>query len=59
MNATKQKIIGYMGLMFVGVYAVALGLLSLLVQVKRSSLQFLTSSKETKKRQVEWKYWDV
>jgi len=59
MNATKQKIIGYMGLMFVGVYAVALGLLSLLVQVKRSSLQFLTSSKETKKRQVEWRYWDV
>jgi hypothetical protein len=57
MNAKKQRLIGYMGLMFVGVYAVALGLLSLLGQVKNISLRFLTGSKETKKRQQERQYW--
>jgi hypothetical protein len=57
MNAKKQRLIGYMGLMFVGVYAVALGLLSLLGQVKNISLQFLIGSKETKKRQQERQYW--
>ena len=59
MNAKKQKIIGYMGLMFVGVYAVALGLLSALVRIKSINWRSLNLSPDRKKRQAEWRYWDV
>jgi hypothetical protein len=59
MNAKKQKIIGYVGLMFVGVYAVALGLSYLHVRIKDISSQCLISLKDRENRQVERRYWDV
>lgn len=59
MNAIKQEIIGYMGLTFVGIYAVALGLLSLHVRIKSINWRSLNLSPGRKKRQVEWRYWDV
>ena len=59
MNVLKLKLIQTTGLMFVGIYAVALGLSSMLVQAKNISSQCLTSLKGQKKRQVERRSWDV